>query len=457
MTLEETLAGSLPLPVQPHYPLQEPNEALELYGGPAALADVPGSVHVTYALAPRADLLFSFSADDQEAAAAVFRGNGWRSPFLKLGSGKSQIATLGTRHDHMGQVDGIVRSPAVVTDTGRSLSRVVCHVVNFEGALGGNPLTDRRGSWAGRRSWEGAGWTITLDARSDLTAVNAKLQAEGGYAFTHVGELTRTDASLFSAAAAGRALHALQALLSFARGAWCAPMLPVGYDAEGAVAWAEWSALHCSEWFKPQTWYVARNDGALEACGRGLLEFWHRSDCHSEALWRVVGLFVTANQTGGREPLFLEARLVMAYMALELLHWLLVEDGCSAARRGKPPPATKQFSALLLRAGLPLTVPERLVHMSAYAHGRGGIDAPSLMVRIRGGIAHPSQRDGRFAPDADVLIDAVELALWWVELILLREFGYDREYGNRLDRTRWAHHVEPTPWTTAGRINEEET
>ena len=69
------------------------------------------------------------------------------------------------------------------------------------------------------------GWHVRIVAVPDSTDRYRELKATGGYACTHVGQLTRTDGSAFSVEEGKEILESLRLFLWFARGAACA--LPI--------------------------------------------------------------------------------------------------------------------------------------------------------------------------------------------------------------------------------------
>ena len=88
--------------------------------------------------------------------------------------------------------------------------------------------------------WDG--WRIRLSAVEHSTDVFKSLEETGGYAFTHMGRLDRTDGSHFAAHDAEGVLDALNRFLGFARGAASNLAIRWGVDASGATVWERWSS-----------------------------------------------------------------------------------------------------------------------------------------------------------------------------------------------------------------------
>jgi len=65
------------------------------------------------------------------------------------------------------------------------------------------------------------------------------------YVLTHVMEIRRVDHGDFDVDAVERLLDCLRLTFSFAFGRWVAPVVPVGYDPAGNVAWELWTSPIC--------------------------------------------------------------------------------------------------------------------------------------------------------------------------------------------------------------------
>lgn len=138
-------------------------------------------------------------------------------------------------------IDGGWSNGASFGNPGAPLTRVVVHwfnLPNWHGPLGLVAKTaDREQEWSGRWVHQTSGWKITLDVRPDYQRVWRGLHKTYVYVMTHVMEVRRTDGSLFTADEVDSVLTALHVGISFALGRWAAPMLPVGEDSDGRVAW----------------------------------------------------------------------------------------------------------------------------------------------------------------------------------------------------------------------------
>ena len=94
------------------------------------------------------------------------------------------------------------------------------------------------------------GWRIRIVAVAESGDRYKKLNATGGYVFTHVGQLTRADGSAFSAAEAKQILESLRVFLSFARGAACALPIQWGRGEDDEIVWQRFGSPIVDGWVR---------------------------------------------------------------------------------------------------------------------------------------------------------------------------------------------------------------
>jgi hypothetical protein len=173
------------------------------------------------------------------------------------------------------------------------MAAVVFHLANFRHYVG-SIVTSGSASRSARVHIRGGGWEVTIDAIDGIAAKIDTLRGEGGYAITHVGRLVRADGRSFSVDEARTALKALGQLLSFARGDWCMPVLPVGTDADGRVVWREWGVPRLASWRVPLSWFRDEDPAALDRAFPELLRLWS-NDMWRPYLRRILYTYIAAN------------------------------------------------------------------------------------------------------------------------------------------------------------------
>ncbi|MCW2900383.1 MAG: hypothetical protein JWO67_2648 [Streptosporangiaceae bacterium] len=126
---------------------------------------------------------------------------------------------------------------------GGKLDCVTFLVPNGWQSIGGHRVQDGLRPWIW---WEGAFTSTAANWQVEIHPIEghssdfwAELEASGSSRFTHIGRLTRTDGTQFSADAAENPLNAVRLAVSFALGRAVQCALPVGWRGDMPV-WTMW-------------------------------------------------------------------------------------------------------------------------------------------------------------------------------------------------------------------------
>lgn len=308
------------------------------------------------------------------------------------------------------------------------------------------PLPDggtRRCAWAGRLVLEADPWRLTLDARSDEKETMARLKDEGGQEVTHTASLRRQDARAFSDSDARDALIAAGHFFGLAAGRWAAPLVAIGLDEKGTIVWRDWSPPTSSPWRGALRAFDDRHPEALGKAFTGFMRAWN------DPLWKQPLLYATQMYVEANGPVYAETSLVLAQAALELVSWVhFVEDlGQFTAEDFDhvEHKASGRLRELLQWLSVEPVIPGGLLALQREAGRQGWGDGPHALDAMRNALIHPSKRARIDDTDVTARIELHDLAIWYVELALLRVIGYPGDYLNRLG-VRQAGVVEPVPW-----------
>lgn len=92
----------------------------------------------------------------------------------------------------------------------------------------------------------------------------------------------------------------MHAGISFALGRWVAPLLPVGLDSSGSVAWEEWKPRFCDPGNAPGIgWWYERDHAALSGFLKLLIAAFMDPD-RRERLWMQIS--IPAEIDSSRQP-----------------------------------------------------------------------------------------------------------------------------------------------------------
>jgi hypothetical protein len=342
---------------------------------------------------------------------------------------------------------GVLNANAIV-GTIQPATHVIFHIVNFWDYLNPRhtpcpPEYDIR-----RVVFEGGGWRITLQAVPEVAQLVRKLEADSGRAITHAGKAERTDGSSISQAEAHQLFDALHSFFSFARGLWSPPILYVGCDAGGNGIWYDWTVRQASPWRAVLSWFPDHYPDCLAGVFPGFMRLWQQPDWQ-DILAVVIHWYVETSLQAGA----VEGAVILCQNALErLAYYFLVHTRAVLQEQDFRPgrlSAAVRLRRLLTEFNLPLNLVAngvRINQLPALAQARGWTDAPEALVVLRNSIVHPDQHNAQRLQNYPLPArnEAWLLGLWYLELVLLKLFGYTGNYANRLT-CRYAGEVETIP------------
>ena len=195
-------------------------------------------------------------------------------------------------------------------------------------------------------------------------------------------------------------------------------------------------------------WYHESASIDLSSLFRGFYEVWSDS-FGKDIIPQVIGAYTFAKDGSH------QGTLTLAQTALQTLAWAVLGN----RRRQLSRKAFDQLSAaerirmLLNWADVPTGVPADQSHLAAKARSfEGHKDGPQAMVWTRNKTVHPPRSPHKRRMMSRISVEANYLALWYLDLVLLRLFDHQGDYVN------WAKGIgggyltdciEQVPWTTA--------
>jgi hypothetical protein len=320
-------------------------------------------------------------------------------------------------------LDGDVRrTPAVLRAAGElrtvettgapRLKKLLFHVPNLREFLG-ETVGDHSAVRSSSCTLKSGSWKVRFDARLDLPRLEKDLSVLGGYAVTHVGELTRPTGHSFEADDAVEFLDSLYWFLSFVRGSWTAAIMCVGETVEGTT-WRyfrpanvePWNGHH--SWCDHKSWPLAAK--AFHEYGR----LW-KDPLWNQALKVVIGFYLSANR-----PRPMQTAIASAQSGLELLGWLrLVETGeveeeewTSLAYSG-----ARKLRGVLSLAQIDPTIPHEYRNLARL--DPSWEDGPAVVAGVRNQLVHPRMRNGRIGPTTTTLLQTRMLSTRYLEDCIL--------------------------------------
>ncbi|WP_419166823.1 hypothetical protein [Candidatus Palauibacter sp.] len=290
------------------------------------------------------------------------------------------------------------------------------------------------------------GWKVSLVAVPESRDLHESLKANGGYAFTHVGQLKRIDGSSFSVERAKEILESLRVFLSFARGAACSLPIRWGCGIDSHVVWRQFASPIVDHWQRGhRSWFDERH-------GRVLAELFdefcrvHMDERLGESLVLAVHWYRHCNTRSSG----MEGSIVLGMAALELLGGLIVVDrnGAMSAQRYDKLPGAKKLQELLSALEVQADIPQKYEALTRFAQKNSNWDSCQALAKLRNGFVHANEGNRRIAfgeVGKAATYNAWQLSLWYQELALLHLLKHCGSYRNRTT-AEWVGQVESVPW-----------
>ncbi len=222
-----------------------------------------------------------------------------------------------------------------------------------------------------------------------------------------------------------------------------------GLDADGRIAWVEVGPPRVRLGQPGVRWCPRlRVADALPVVLSGIDSLGSDGTMH-QIVKRAIGFLHGAD---GSEVL--DVRVPMACAGLELLSWAVLQrEGWVNAETLDKLSAGASVRLLMQWAGVPTALPESLSALADRIRrlGRKDWSGPEVAFDLRNRFVHPPRRIGDPSwPSPSELLEAWQLATWYLELTILRLIDYRGPYASRLVLGKWENETEPVPWTSAG-------
>jgi hypothetical protein len=431
----------------PPYLMSHCNEPIPVYQGAAVLAleaeELTGEAVATVRWQPRPRTVIELQLQRLPANLGVFQLSGARGRLTLPDIGMSLDVFL--RSPTIGTVIILRLEPASDTTTDPEAAGAeviqfqILNLMEFYAGAGAGPVD----------ALQSEHWRCELHPEGNARALLKQLEQEGGYALTHRCTLTRRDGGVINRNASGEVLHAMAHFFAFIQGAWAPPLFARGLAA-AAVCWCEWHHRYHQRWQSHfPSWFNEAEGESMQQLFPGFMARWE-SELWRDALRTTVYWYVQCN----REGFGIDGALVLAQAALERMAWTyVVEDRCLlSAKAFSKLPADDQLRLFLASAGVPVALTEYSPALGRRAKEHNWADGVQAIVEVRNALVHgnPTGRKKHFSDGGrDVLFEAWQLALYLLELAVLRICGYEGMHASRLDLPQMLGKVVRVPWANA--------
>lgn len=433
-------------PLEPFYPLGAVDEPILLHSGDLLATQgkqtirVSGTIHWEWLPTPR--IAYRFSTSDPDLYKWDLFASDYDIQLPDDSAIKSNDASSPDTEAAALHMDG--RMSNITLGTKVDIRRVVFHVANMP-SLHGAHLQNGQSWWNGHLEFTTQTWKFILDEREDRDVIRGDLRARGGYAATHVGELTRIDGAELSEEEISNAFHMLRCCLSFAFGRHITPFLAVGFDSSGAVTWQDWRVFALSSW--------TGGSHVIDATGRldmaelisGFGRLW------SDQFTRDLLSYATHYYLECSDPQPLNLAVSAGQAGLELLAYeRLVEElkqlTAKEYKNSQVNPAHKNLAELISSYGIDTSLPQALTNLCAAASRvqPACTTGPEILTRMRNGVIHPSRSKPKFS--SAEWTEAWLLTQHYLLLTILGRINFKGSFRDPLDPDKNSGKVTRVPW-----------
>ncbi len=393
---------------------------------------VPATVY--FSLSPRPNMMFKLN-DVRQALAIVstLREFGKVSKVcLPDSSAKFQVIEVESNIDLEGRIAKTFipnEYPFTLIDTGEPIKSVEFTLINCLSLskCKNTNLTVKQ-------------WTIEITSIKNESVKKSQNQYSE-YRITHTGKLLRSDGHTFTSEEAKVQLKILQLFLSFARGGSCGIGTAAGIDNKGNFAWKYFLVgLPIHRWLSLDSW-SKHNYFNIDLHAEAFSGFWHELkdklnvNEEEDPIYLALYWYLRANQSDSPYT-----SVVLAQIALERLSSIILSD----FEWIKMTSLKRRLKLALQKCNINLNVP--LVFSGLSSTKKDEQCAPALLVDIRNHLIHSNRNEKNNFSFKDYL-QAKDLGLWYVELLLLWIFKYQGQYSNRIT-LNWEgkYELEFVPW-----------
>lgn len=345
-------------------------------------------------------------------------------------------------------ITAIPSKEPIIFSTSKNASRIVFHLLNFPNFLGPQQVfrnIDGKPYPRGRVILEYDDWQIIINAVMDFKKLNNvinQLRGKGGFFITHVGMIKKSNEKAFKISEVCKILDALDYYLSFCTGYFTSTLLAVGFNNKDEQVWERWGVRWADPWQQVPSWFDHHHGKLLAEVFPGFLSLW-KNETWKKPIENAIYWYLKSNtQSGGTD-----GSIVLAQAALELLSWVfLTEEQKALSSEGfKLLHADDLIRLLVSSQNIKLEVfPSRseLAKLSRELTW----DGPKAITEVRNFIIHPGKENKRLASRDIPYYEVLNLALWYIELVLLHLFKHIGIYANRLETDRFIGQISSVPW-----------
>lgn len=425
------------------YEMDTPNQQIEIYKGHFILQKGVKSINIAgriyFDWFPIKGVYFEGETSDTNLVITDFISDSDHFKILIDGKVFGETLFINVKFNHRTFIDGTIKGHAVLGDISIPVTSVNFSVPNlreFTGEIVKYKFGNERRTARNRIILENEKYIIHIDKSINYDDKYQLLKKRGGYINLYSGEIINkkgvikyNDIIII--------LDSLTTFLTFLNGKRCAPLFIQGYH-DNNIIWTDFTPRHIDQYKDAITW---PQKNSIE----GLNDLWNsfvalRKDSRTrDFIDTVIHWYVEANSNSG----YIEGSILMAQVALEYIcNWYIVETKkILVGKDGDNISAANKIRILLSQINGSSEIPNAFDQLKSLLNTYKDLsDGVGIFVYIRNSIVH-SQEDKRnklATISNQMKHEALQLAIWYIELSLLFILKFKGKYFNRCSGELWS-------------------
>lgn len=425
------------------YEMDTPNQQIEIYKGHYILQKDVKSINITgriyFDWFPIKGVYFEGETSDTNLVITDFISDSDHFKILINGNVFGEALFINFKINHSIFIDGTIDGRAVLGDVSMPVNSINFSIPNlreFIGEIVKSEFGNIRRTSRNRIILENEKYIIHIDKSINYDDKYKLLKKKGGYINLYSGEIFNkkgvikyNDIIII--------LDSLSKFLTFINGKRCSPLFIQGSHNKSNI-WTDFTPWRIDQYKGTISW---PQKNSIE----GLNDLWNsfiilRKDHKTrDFIDSVIHWYVEANSNSG----YIEGSILMAQVALEYIYnWYIVETKkILVGKDGDNISAANKIRILLSQINGSSEIPKAFNHLRSLLNTSNDLsDGVGIFVYIRNSIVH-SHEDKRkkYATITNQMKhEALQLAIWYIELSLLFILKFKGKYFNRCSGELWS-------------------
>lgn len=329
--------------------------------------------------------------------------------------------------------DGYIKSKNYFVDS------IDFYIVNLD-RYSGKLIMHEDKLFAGRMEFNIGDLEVTIDKRYDFTKeLNRDLKDKSGTIITHIGRMKKKDGSLFKTNNINDVLDNISMSLSFMCGRYVDICIVKGYELNNNIFRLCRECIVNPFRFVPNWRDTVANNHNIEKymtlmCNK-LNDLYY-----GQVIKQVIDWYI---ETLGNTTI--ENNIISMQIALETLSYVVLVEQQKILSDEEFDENVSSTNIRMLLNSCKIPIGKEELHLFDEYIQNKFVDGVDLITYFRNKIVHPSRKKNRATLHIEDMWNIIQIAIRYVELVILYLINYKGEYSNRLKERSYGK-VELVPW-----------